>query len=187
MYLYLICFQMCCQITFKNMASRPYNIYPNGLTRISPLQRTSNGKLQSPLSINTKHHTVSRVNFLLLHRCRERLALHGYSPQRDVWVPLEANNRRRTPGGRPPVSDPAVPEHRLTREGLDIRAGGNTAHLQVRGHQQERSTGEEKELSLAQFSKRCNKWYTYICIFCIIWNWFPLMFFCSWPQIKSGL
>uniref|UniRef100_A0A8C7Z1X5 Coagulation factor VIII, procoagulant component n=1 Tax=Oryzias sinensis TaxID=183150 RepID=A0A8C7Z1X5_9TELE len=31
-------------IIFKNMASRPFNIYPNGLTKIDPLQRSSNGK-----------------------------------------------------------------------------------------------------------------------------------------------
>ncbi|KAM4555108.1 coagulation factor VIII [Odontesthes bonariensis] len=30
------------QITFKNLASRPFNIYPNGLTKIFPLQRSSN-------------------------------------------------------------------------------------------------------------------------------------------------
>uniref|UniRef100_A0A8C8DX86 Coagulation factor VIII, procoagulant component n=1 Tax=Oryzias sinensis TaxID=183150 RepID=A0A8C8DX86_9TELE len=29
-------------IIFKNMASRPFNIYPNGLTKIDPLQRSSN-------------------------------------------------------------------------------------------------------------------------------------------------
>uniref|UniRef100_I3JCH8 Coagulation factor VIII n=1 Tax=Oreochromis niloticus TaxID=8128 RepID=I3JCH8_ORENI len=31
-------------ITFKNLASRPFNIYPNGLTKIFPLQRSTNGK-----------------------------------------------------------------------------------------------------------------------------------------------
>uniref|UniRef100_A0A4W6C3G0 Coagulation factor VIII, procoagulant component n=1 Tax=Lates calcarifer TaxID=8187 RepID=A0A4W6C3G0_LATCA len=31
-------------ITFKNLASRPFNIYPNGLTKIFPLQKTTNGK-----------------------------------------------------------------------------------------------------------------------------------------------
>uniref|UniRef100_A0AAX7VW76 F5/8 type C domain-containing protein n=1 Tax=Astatotilapia calliptera TaxID=8154 RepID=A0AAX7VW76_ASTCA len=30
-------------ITFKNLASRPFNIYPNGLTKIFPLQRSTNG------------------------------------------------------------------------------------------------------------------------------------------------
>uniref|UniRef100_A0A7N8X3W3 Coagulation factor VIII, procoagulant component n=1 Tax=Mastacembelus armatus TaxID=205130 RepID=A0A7N8X3W3_9TELE len=29
-------------ITFRNLASRPFNIYPNGLTKILPLQRTTN-------------------------------------------------------------------------------------------------------------------------------------------------
>ncbi|XP_058506408.1 coagulation factor VIII [Solea solea] len=29
-------------ITFRNLASRPFNIYPNGLTKISPLQRSTN-------------------------------------------------------------------------------------------------------------------------------------------------
>uniref|UniRef100_A0A3P8Q0C1 F5/8 type C domain-containing protein n=1 Tax=Astatotilapia calliptera TaxID=8154 RepID=A0A3P8Q0C1_ASTCA len=29
-------------ITFKNLASRPFNIYPNGLTKIFPLQRSTN-------------------------------------------------------------------------------------------------------------------------------------------------
>uniref|UniRef100_A0AAX7UX45 F5/8 type C domain-containing protein n=1 Tax=Astatotilapia calliptera TaxID=8154 RepID=A0AAX7UX45_ASTCA len=33
-------------ITFKNLASRPFNIYPNGLTKIFPLQRSTNGKLK---------------------------------------------------------------------------------------------------------------------------------------------
>uniref|UniRef100_A0A8C8DWW3 Coagulation factor VIII, procoagulant component n=1 Tax=Oryzias sinensis TaxID=183150 RepID=A0A8C8DWW3_9TELE len=33
-------------IIFKNMASRPFNIYPNGLTKIDPLQRSSNGKAE---------------------------------------------------------------------------------------------------------------------------------------------
>uniref|UniRef100_A0A7N8XZD4 Coagulation factor VIII, procoagulant component n=1 Tax=Mastacembelus armatus TaxID=205130 RepID=A0A7N8XZD4_9TELE len=32
-------------ITFRNLASRPFNIYPNGLTKILPLQRTTNSKL----------------------------------------------------------------------------------------------------------------------------------------------
>uniref|UniRef100_A0A672IZC6 Coagulation factor VIII, procoagulant component n=1 Tax=Salarias fasciatus TaxID=181472 RepID=A0A672IZC6_SALFA len=32
-------------ITFRNMASRPFNIYPNGLSKIYPLQRSTNGKL----------------------------------------------------------------------------------------------------------------------------------------------
>ncbi|KAL0973846.1 hypothetical protein UPYG_G00211980 [Umbra pygmaea] len=31
------------QIVFKNLASRPFNMYPNGLTRISPLRETANG------------------------------------------------------------------------------------------------------------------------------------------------
>ncbi|XP_042159228.1 coagulation factor VIII [Oncorhynchus tshawytscha] len=30
------------QIVFKNLASRPFNIYPNGLTKISPLRKTGN-------------------------------------------------------------------------------------------------------------------------------------------------
>ncbi|XP_055783538.1 coagulation factor VIII-like isoform X2 [Salvelinus fontinalis] len=30
------------QIVFKNLASRPFNIYPNGLTTISPLRKTGN-------------------------------------------------------------------------------------------------------------------------------------------------
>ncbi|XP_064875162.1 coagulation factor VIII-like [Oncorhynchus nerka] len=30
------------QIVFKNLASRPFNIYPNGLTAISPLRKTGN-------------------------------------------------------------------------------------------------------------------------------------------------
>nr|XP_046181148.1 coagulation factor VIII-like [Oncorhynchus gorbuscha] len=30
------------QIVFKNLASRPFNMYPNGLTRISPLRKTEN-------------------------------------------------------------------------------------------------------------------------------------------------
>uniref|UniRef100_A0A3Q4GME5 Coagulation factor VIII-like n=1 Tax=Neolamprologus brichardi TaxID=32507 RepID=A0A3Q4GME5_NEOBR len=34
-------------ITFKNLASRPFNIYPNGLTKIFPLQRSTNGDLRS--------------------------------------------------------------------------------------------------------------------------------------------
>lgn len=30
-------FQICPQIVFRNLASRPYNIYPSGLTNIRPL------------------------------------------------------------------------------------------------------------------------------------------------------
>uniref|UniRef100_A0A8C8I8T7 F5/8 type C domain-containing protein n=1 Tax=Oncorhynchus tshawytscha TaxID=74940 RepID=A0A8C8I8T7_ONCTS len=30
------------QVLFKNLASRPFNIYPNGLTKISPLRKTGN-------------------------------------------------------------------------------------------------------------------------------------------------
>uniref|UniRef100_A0AAQ5X6G0 F5/8 type C domain-containing protein n=1 Tax=Amphiprion ocellaris TaxID=80972 RepID=A0AAQ5X6G0_AMPOC len=31
-------------IIFRNLASRPFNIFPNGLTKIIPLQKTTNGK-----------------------------------------------------------------------------------------------------------------------------------------------
>lgn len=37
-------FELCHQITLRNLASRPFNIYPNGLTKIYPLQRSTNGK-----------------------------------------------------------------------------------------------------------------------------------------------
>lgn len=32
------------QVIFKNLANRPFNIYPNGLTKILPLHTSSNGK-----------------------------------------------------------------------------------------------------------------------------------------------
>ncbi|XP_030001880.1 coagulation factor VIII isoform X2 [Sphaeramia orbicularis] len=38
-------------ITFRNLASRPFNIYPNGLTRISPLYRSSNAAARDLRSI----------------------------------------------------------------------------------------------------------------------------------------
>lgn len=37
-------FELCLQITFRNLASHPFNIYPNGLTKIFPQQRSTNGK-----------------------------------------------------------------------------------------------------------------------------------------------
>uniref|UniRef100_A0A6Q2ZD56 F5/8 type C domain-containing protein n=1 Tax=Esox lucius TaxID=8010 RepID=A0A6Q2ZD56_ESOLU len=35
------------QIVFKNLASRPFNIYPNGLTQVFPLKKTGNGEIQN--------------------------------------------------------------------------------------------------------------------------------------------
>lgn len=162
-------FKLCLQIIFKNMASRPFNIYPNGLTKIFPLQRSTNGKIyhrHEPTSYNIfitfvcrlscsllvlfpfcflllQHPNITiRSNFLLSNSCRERLALHGSGPQWDVWLHMEANNRWWALGGRPPVSDPAVSEHHLTRERLGIGAGGHPAHLQVWCHRHQRTPGE---------------------------------------------
>lgn len=39
--------------------------------------------------------------------------------------------------------DPAVSKHCLPREGLGLWAGGHPAHLQVRRHRFQRTTGEE--------------------------------------------
>lgn len=43
------------------------------------------------------------------------------------------------------MSDPAVSEHRLTREGLGLRTGWHPAHLQVQHYRQQRTSGETKE------------------------------------------
>lgn len=40
----------CLQITLKNMASHPFNIYPNGLSSVLPMKHSNNGKLTQKLS-----------------------------------------------------------------------------------------------------------------------------------------
>lgn len=55
-------FELCVQITFKNLASRPFNIYPNSLTKILPLRRSTNGKTNVCLILMSKITNQSICN-----------------------------------------------------------------------------------------------------------------------------
>ncbi len=48
------------QITLRNLASHPFNIYPSGLTKIYPLRRSTNGEVKHG------HKTTDKTNFCLI-------------------------------------------------------------------------------------------------------------------------
>ncbi|XP_062381158.1 coagulation factor VIII [Sardina pilchardus] len=79
------------QIVFKNLANRPYNIYPNGLTSISPVNRKATHKDMSTLAIQPGD-TFSYLWKLtdedgptdLDPRCFTRLYQSTVNPERDL-------------------------------------------------------------------------------------------------------
>ncbi|XP_041931092.1 coagulation factor VIII [Alosa sapidissima] len=79
------------QIIFKNLANRPYNIYPNGLTSILPLNRKATHKDMSSLAIQPGD-TFSYLWKLtsedgptdLDPRCLTRLYQSTLNPERDL-------------------------------------------------------------------------------------------------------
>lgn len=53
------------QITLKNTASRPFNIYPNGLSSIRPMKRSKNGKLGSVIQCNRNRDQHTHIIHML--------------------------------------------------------------------------------------------------------------------------
>lgn len=51
------------QITLKNTASRPFNIYPNGLSSIRPMKRSKNGKLGNFIQCKKKQINI-HISFI---------------------------------------------------------------------------------------------------------------------------
>ncbi|XP_019739469.1 coagulation factor VIII isoform X2 [Hippocampus comes] len=84
-------------ITFKNLASRPFNIYPNDLTKIYPLQKSTNGKAQVAEIDLRSMEVPPNGTFVYVwelttddgpleedHQCLSQLYQSTVSPERDL-------------------------------------------------------------------------------------------------------